>query len=155
MDGVFYRNGLRFSCQRCSQCCRIEPGFVFLCEEDLHALVEETGVPQDQFLKQYCRWVSMRGYTYLSLKEKPNYDCIFWNEGGCEVYSHRPLQCRSYPFWESNLSSREQWEALTSTCAGIGQGSLHTYKEIQTWVELRRQSPVIRIPNGKGVDDEG
>ena len=35
MSEPFYAEGLRFSCERCSACCRGEPGYVFLTKEDL------------------------------------------------------------------------------------------------------------------------
>jgi Fe-S-cluster containining protein len=150
MDTSFYKNGLRFQCQRCSRCCRIDPGYVFLTEADLAALLLATGFPRDRFLEEYCRWVPVNGYLYLSLKEKPNYDCIFWEGGGCLVYEHRPIQCKSYPFWETFLLSIEQWEALKASCPGVGLGTLHSPQEIQEWIQLRRRSPYIRISNGKG-----
>jgi Fe-S-cluster containining protein len=92
----------------------------------------------------------VNGYLYLSLKEKQNYDCIFWEQGGCTVYLHRPIQCRSYPFWETFLVSEDQWESLEASCPGVGKGSLHGLEEIEEWVDLRKRTPYIRISNGKG-----
>ena len=92
----------------------------------------------------------MDGYFYLSLKEKSNYDCVFWEQGGCSVYEHRPIQCKSYPFWETFLLSIDRWEALKATCPGVGIGTLHSHEEIEEWIQLRKRSPFIRIPNRKG-----
>ncbi|MDR3247725.1 MAG: YkgJ family cysteine cluster protein, partial [Treponema sp.] len=36
----FYANGLRFSCTRCSSCCRYESGYVFLSPEDVDVLAK-------------------------------------------------------------------------------------------------------------------
>ncbi len=52
------------------------------------------------------------------------------------MYQHRPLQCRSYPFWSGNLTSRDTWERLKLSCPGVGRGRLHSKREIEAW--LRR-----------------
>ena len=61
----------------------------------------------------------------LSLIEKPNGECIFWDSArGCKVYAHRPDQCRSFPFWPEVLESREAWEAQAVRCPGMNTGEL-------------------------------
>lgn len=135
MSAPFYASGLRFSCTRCSRCCRLAPGYVFLTREDLTGLTQATGLPAREFLARYCREVDFNGLRRVSLKEKPNYDCILWSESGCTVYDRRPYQCRSYPFWAANLDSRDSWEALRSSCPGVGQGRLHTWQEIEAWLQ--------------------
>jgi len=35
MEDSFYKDGLSFECQACSNCCRKDPGYVFLSEKDL------------------------------------------------------------------------------------------------------------------------
>ncbi|MCX7787782.1 MAG: YkgJ family cysteine cluster protein [Spirochaetes bacterium] len=150
MDTPFYRKGLQFECQRCSRCCRIDPGYVFLTESDLSRLIQATGTTRDQFLNAYCRWVPVNGFLYLSLKETQDYDCVFWKHGGCSIYEHRPIQCKSYPFWESFLISEDHWESLKTSCPGVGVGSLHSPEEIEEWIRLRAQTPYIRVFHGKG-----
>lgn len=143
MSDPFYAQGLRFSCSRCSRCCRVEPGYVFLTRNDLSALLEATGLAAPEFLARYCRQVGLNGFHRLSLKEKPNLDCIFWEDGACAVYEARPYQCRSYPFWGANLDSRASWEALKRTCPGVGQGSLHPREEIEAWLERSEAGPFL------------
>ena len=95
MDSVFYSEGLRFECVRCSNCCRHEPGYVFLSENDLERLASGMGVTRNEFVSKFCRTVAIGNFSHVSLTEKENYDCIFWEDGGCTVYGHRPLQCRT------------------------------------------------------------
>jgi Fe-S-cluster containining protein len=133
----FYENGLHFECTRCSRCCRHTPGYVFLSPLDLEALCGVLGLGRDELLSRYCREVSLGIATRVSLKEKPNMDCVFWEGKGCSVYEARPLQCRSFPFWASALSSRAEWEETAAHCPGIGRGRLHSHAEIERWVMQR------------------
>ncbi|MDR2211059.1 MAG: YkgJ family cysteine cluster protein [Spirochaetaceae bacterium] len=137
----FYARGLRFSCTRCSACCRHEPGFVFLSGGDLRLLAGELECEYSKVVEVYCRWVpASGGIEQLSLKEKPGFDCIFWQQG-CRVYKNRPLQCRTFPFWKSNLSSAQVWEGLP--CPGIGRGKLHSRNYIEACLAQRRAEPVM------------
>lgn len=145
----FYRDGLRFSCTRCSRCCRHQPGYVFLSKDDVEQLCLEKSMSTAEVLEKFCRQVNISGFIRLSLKEKPNYDCVFWERGQCTVYDHRPLQCRNYPFWHSNLDSQESWDELQSECPGVNIGRLHTREEIEERLKKRRLSPIIEI---RGAD---
>ncbi|MDR0719628.1 MAG: YkgJ family cysteine cluster protein [Treponema sp.] len=139
----FFADGLKFSCTRCSSCCRYEPGFVFLSQVDLALLVKGLQMGYTETMKTYCRWVKAGGdLEWLSLKEKSGYDCIFW-QGGCSVYEYRPLQCRAFPFWHSNLASPEAWEAAAAFCPGMGKGEVHTASVIHNWLAHRRAEPPI------------
>jgi uncharacterized protein len=144
MSDEFYRDGLRFACQRCSGCCRFDPGIVNLSEQDLKRLLAWSGLTRDAFIAQYCRWVPKSdGFEYLCLLEKPNYDCILW-DGGCIAYEARPFQCSSYPFWPSLLSDEDWWEANAQDCPGVNVGELHGKDEIKAYLTRRRAEPYIR-----------
>jgi Fe-S-cluster containining protein len=137
----FYAQGLRFSCSRCSECCRIDPGFVFLRKHDVEQLVSTLKMEYTEFVQRYCRWVpNIGGEEQLSLKEKANYDCVFWSNG-CALYEARPLQCRTYPFWPSMTASQKAWE--TSRCAGMGTGTLYSREEIEALLARQRAEPII------------
>jgi Fe-S-cluster containining protein len=138
----FYAQGLRFSCTHCSECCRIDPGFVFLRKKDAAILVSALNMEYTDFVEFYCRWVPVTGgVEQLSLKEKANYDCIFWKDG-CSLYEARPLQCRSFPFWPSLLENSDTWEAMA--CPGMGKGTLHTMGEIALSLAQQKAEPFIK-----------
>jgi len=120
---------------RCSNCCRHSPGYVFLILKDIQRLLLGTGLDLQSFRERYCREVVLSGIHRISLTEKANYDCIFWEKDGCSVYRYRPMQCRSYPFWSGNLVSLHSWEQLKSSCPGIGVGRLHSRREIERWLQ--------------------
>jgi Fe-S-cluster containining protein len=107
---------------------------VFLIKKDIQSLLTATRLDLRTFLSRYCREVNLSGIHRISLKEKANYDCIFWEKHGCSVYRYRPMQCRSYPFWSGNLVSRHSWEQLKSSCPGVGVGRAHSRREIERWL---------------------
>ncbi|MCL1814947.1 MAG: YkgJ family cysteine cluster protein [Treponema sp.] len=137
----FFADGLRFSCIHCSECCRVEPGYVFLSQNDLRLLAEGLQMGYNDIVERYCRWVpSPGGEKQLSLKETPDFDCIFWQDR-CNVYPYRPLQCKTFPFWDSTLNAREAWEELP--CPGKGKGKLHSREYIESCLARRRAESVI------------
>jgi Fe-S-cluster containining protein len=141
----FYASGLRFSCDRCSSCCRHESGFVYLSENDLAHLAQEFKMEYTAFIQTWCRWVSFeRDSERLALREKSNFDCIFWNEAdGCRVYHARPLQCRAFPFWDSVVCSGEAWERAGDGCPGVNRGELHMRDEIEKFLSQMEEELVI------------
>ena len=94
-------------------------------------LCNEIGIDEVEFKTCFCRVIDLQGIKRLSLIEKENYDCIFWEQAGCKVYKTRPLQCKSYPFWSSNLYSAETWNNLEECCPGVNHGKIHTKKDIE------------------------
>ena len=137
----FYSDGLHFSCTRCSACCRHEPGYVFLSKNDIKLLAEALQMKYNDIMEKYCRWVTVPGREkQISLREKPGFDCIFWQDG-CTVYKARPLQCRTFPFWKSTLSSQDAWENLL--CPGTGKGTLHSREYIESCLAQRNAEPVL------------
>ena len=68
-----------------------------------------------------------------SLKELPGGDCVLFDSVSrkCTVYGARPRQCRTWPFWDSNLKTPEDWKHTCSVCPGSGQGQLHTLEAIE------------------------
>jgi len=146
MSKPFFYKGLQFECTQCGYCCRHEPGFVFLSESDMKDLLLHLSISQDEFIKKYCRIVDVGFFKRVSLIEKPNNDCIFWQNGvGCSVYKARPLQCRSYPFWHAVVESEESWMEESESCPGMNHGKLYTEEEIQEWLTKREKNPPLDI----------
>ena len=49
------------------------------------------------------------------------------------LYDARPMQCRTWPFWPENLTSRRVWEATKrrTPCPGMGQGPVVPIERIR------------------------
>lgn len=147
--GLFWKDGLYFSCAQCSSCCRFDPGFVYLSEQDLEKLQEWAHLKRNDFIQKFCRWVLQGdGYEYLCLQELPNYDCILW-KNGCIAYNYRPFQCSSYPFWDYLLVNKQRWESNARSCPGINCGRWHSPEEIQDLLDTAQRFPVIRRPKAR------
>jgi Fe-S-cluster containining protein len=135
-DEPWYRDGLRFTCTQCGKCCTGDPGFVWVDDAELKAMAKFRGEPLREFGPLYTR--QSRGK--VTLREKANGDCVFYEAGrGCTVYPVRPKQCRTWPFWESNLESPETWDRTVAVCPGSGEGELIPVEEIT------RRMKVVKI----------
>ncbi|MFO0937444.1 MAG: YkgJ family cysteine cluster protein [Gemmataceae bacterium] len=123
----WFANGLSFACTQCGNCCTGAPGYVWVDDEEVAKLAAARGVPVREFNDMFVR--SARGKR--TLREKPNGDCVFYEKDkGCTVYSVRPKQCRTWPFWESNVATQEDWEQAAVNCPGMNQGTLIPVEEI-------------------------
>jgi hypothetical protein len=133
---AWYADGLRFSCLLCGDCCRGEPGFVWISREQMDVVAKHLNLPLEKFKEQYTRKVGDRH----SLIELANGDCVFWSGNGCTIYPVRPVQCRTFPFWPEYLRSRHTWSRVQMRCPGVGTGTLHDLEEIRQRLEQHRAS---------------
>jgi len=123
----WYRNGLRFACTQCGHCCTGAPGFVWVNDEEVQAIATFLEEPVEQVSAAHTR-VEYRG---RSLRERNNGDCVFYDKKvGCTIYSARPGQCRTWPFWDSNIKTPKAWQHTCEICPGSGQGDLIPVEEI-------------------------
>ncbi len=95
----------------------------------------------ETFSETYCRSIEAEGGRALSLREKAGYECVFLEGGKCSVYPARPIQCRTYPFWEELLESEESWKAEASSCPGVGKGAIVPPEAIAHAILERRSNP--------------
>lgn len=125
----WYHSGLRFRCTGCGGCCTGAPGYVWVNKAEIEALAAGLKLDVETFERRYVRLVGIR----KSLIEYANGDCVFFDPDRrkCQVYSLRPRQCRTWPFWASNLSSPAAWEAMCDRCPGGNRGPLAPLERIQ------------------------
>jgi Fe-S-cluster containining protein len=127
MSEPWYSDGLRFRCTRCGHCCTGAPGFVWVNDEEVAQLSAHLAEGVRETTAVYTRAVGQR----RTLREKSNGDCVFYDKSkGCTVYEVRPRQCRTWPFWESNVITPEAWQRTCEICPGSGHGDLISAEEI-------------------------
>jgi len=124
----WFEKGLRFECTGCGDCCTGAPGFVWVNGQEIEAIAKRMGMSIEAFEARYVRKVGIR----KSLVEYENGDCVFFdgNSRKCSVYEDRPRQCRTWPFWQSNVATPEAWKQTCAACPGSGRGKLHSAEKI-------------------------
>ncbi|MGA2441184.1 MAG: YkgJ family cysteine cluster protein [Tepidisphaeraceae bacterium] len=149
----WFAEGLRFTCMQCGNCCSGNPGYVWIGRREIAKLVEILGISRKELIETYCRKMGRR----IALKEIRNprhggHDCVFMKEVPaspgdgkalppdgkvvhpkriCTVYEARPLQCRTWPFWEGNLMSPKAWARASRTCMGMDRGEFFDRERIE------------------------
>lgn len=145
-DDKWYQEGLRFECTQCGNCCGGAPGYVWVSREETGEIARYLGLTEKEFTRRYMRRV---GFKH-SLVEKRDYDCIFLTreggKSGCSIYPVRPLQCRTWPFWNLNLKTPASWASAAERCPGMSLGDVRPYVQIErirtakVWADLTTQT---------------
>ena len=132
----WYHEGLRFQCAGCGDCCTGEPGYVWTNKAEIEAMAAALNMKVARFEKRYVRRVGIR----KSLRELAGGDCVLLDRESrtCRVYFTRPRQCRTWPFWASNLKTPATWRETCRCCPGADHGPLIPLDEIQAQVRVLR-----------------
>lgn len=118
----WWQKGIRFECQGSGKCCssRGQYGYVYLTEEDRSRLAKELNLSTSEFTKTYCE--QHDGFFHLK-EESEQVDCRFLKNNRCSVYSARPTQCRTWPFWPENMAAKAWSLEVATFCPGVGKGA--------------------------------
>ncbi len=129
----WYVAGLHFECMECGGCCAGPgEGYIWVTQAEIEIIADFLKMTVGQLRQKYLRRVSLR----TTIIEHPTTkDCIFLEhcagQRRCAIYSVRPAQCRSWPFWASNLSSANTWNEAGQKCPGINRGKHYSFEEIE------------------------
>eukprot|EP01039_Chlorochromonas_danica_P006228 gene6228-6867_t len=116
----YWSNGLHFQCTGCGRCC-LNEGEVWFDSNEFTDLVDILHLPIEDVLTIYTDeirndWVRLKSknltFTSPSGNKEVIEGCIFLSsddQKSCTIYSQRPIQCRTYPYWPSLLSNQQQW----------------------------------------------
>lgn len=132
----WYSSGLKFTCTECGRCCLTPQGqesYVHLLQSDIEQISQLLDIDLDTFLAKYTKKV--HGH-YVLINQAPNeageHPCIFLENKKCKVWTKRPRQCQTFPWWPSALKSPEAWEETAQNCEGIcDEAPLHSFEEIE------------------------
>ncbi len=140
---VWYQDGLRFACTQCGNCCSGPPGYVYLTAEEIERIAAFLGCEEPGLGSKHLRRVGRR---YSLTEDRKSGDCCFLKHVDgkriCGIYPVRPLQCRTWPFWDDNLDSPKAWTKAAETCPGMNNGSRYDFVQIeirrtaQSWGDL-------------------
>ena len=131
---AWYSSGLAFECVQCGRCCEgPEEGYVWVNKEEIVAIARHLGIPEGEMRRRYLRRIGIR---HSLVERRDNKDCVFLaaDQTGrkrCRIYPVRPRQCRTWPFWASNLASPQSWAMAQLRCPGINRGAVHRCEEIE------------------------
>jgi len=132
----FYYNegGLHFSCKpQCAACCKIT-GRVEITEDDVWQMAAHLGITAKKFKQQHTK----KDKDQLLLQERSDDSCVMLGKKDkCMVYPVRPLQCRTYPFWNEVLANDFTWLLEKGFCPGIDEGKRYSPQEID---EIRKDN---------------
>ncbi|MFC1677850.1 YkgJ family cysteine cluster protein [Planctomycetota bacterium] len=129
----WYIAGLHFECQQCGQCCSGPgEGYIWVTKPEIEFIAEALDMAIGQVREKYLKRYGLR----TSIIEHPDTkDCIFLKkiqgQKKCIIYDVRPNQCRTWPFWASNLTNPNAWNKAAQHCPGINRGPLVTFEQIQ------------------------
>ena len=120
LDEHWFAAGLRFRCTGCGKCCTGSSGSVYLSQTDLERLANLFRLTVGAFARKYTR---VRKGQRVLIDGAASRDCVFLTAGSCSVYEARPTQCRTYPWWLSNIRDQASWEEAAKACEGINHPS--------------------------------
>ena len=125
---AWYSDGLRFECTQCGDCCSGSEGYVWVNQEEIDVMANRIGMDSAAFEEQFVKRVGVR----RSLKERPGGDCVLLDPQTrkCTAYEERPRQCKTWPFWQSNIRTPEAWAEAAQACPGCNKGDLVPLEQI-------------------------
>ena len=103
------------SCQ--GRCCTGESGYIYVNKTEIEKIADLLELDVKEFAQKY---LFKKGYKY-SIKEvvyNDSYECVFYDResNGCTIYEARPLQCKTFPFWDYYKTRVDE---LKLECPGI------------------------------------
>ena len=107
-----------FKCTGCGKCCAAPGGDVWMSASEVTAAATALGLARAAFVAQFVEsqragWCTIRlrdgraGEGLLGAKP-----CALLGPDGktCTIYSARPKQCSTFPFWPGVIDSRKSWD---------------------------------------------
>lgn len=118
-----YKKGYNYSfdpkaCESCAgNCCIGESGYIWTTPQEILDISNFLEISLDKFYERYLKKVKYR-FSLKEIEYNGGYRCIFFNlkQKKCEIYEHRPAQCRSFPFWEHFKTNIKE---VQRECPGI------------------------------------
>ncbi len=144
----WYSGGLHFECCQCGNCCSGPgEGYIWVTRQEIELIAGFLKIPVGELRRQCLKRV---GFRTTVIEHRVTKDCIFLRateEGKrCVIYPVRPNQCRTWPFWGSNLTSANAWNEAVKKCGGVNRGRYYSFEEIEEirksrwWLDERKEA---------------
>ncbi len=132
----WWSEGVRFQCQGSGNCCvsHGEYGFVYVTKSDRQAMAKLLNMTTSAFTKKHCNKTD----GFFHLKDNGE-DCSFLKNKRCTIYSARPMQCRTWPFWPETMSVKSWRKDVLSFCPGVNKGKLWKPEAIQKALDQQKE----------------
>ena len=106
-----------FSCG--GHCCTGERGYIWVKYNEIEKIADFLERNVEDFAIIHLKKVKHR-YSLIERKRESENDfaCIFFDDvrKSCSIYPVRPLQCRTFPFWEQYKNDTKE---VQKECPGI------------------------------------
>ena len=107
------------ACATCEgACCTGESGYIWAKYPEIEKMADFLNLTIEEFAQTYLKKVKHRYSLIEKRLDDENFACIFFNNElkQCSIYSVRPRQCQTFPFWETFKNSKEE---VKNECPGI------------------------------------
>lgn len=133
-----WEKGLNFECQGSGGCCvsREGYGYVYMTPEDRRRVAKRLGMKTSVFTQQHCYQVA----GIWALRDGEEGRCRFLQGNRCSVYTSRPTQCRTWPFWPETLKPKIWNGELKRLCPGVGKGRKWSADEVEEQLREQKRS---------------
>jgi Fe-S-cluster containining protein len=118
---------------QCGNCCSgPDEGYIWVTRPEIELIADFLKITPGRLRRQYLKRVGLRATI---IEQRGTKDCAFLKEidgqKKCTIYTVRPSQCRSWPFWPGNLRSAGAWNRAAQRCRGINHGRCYSFEEIE------------------------
>eukprot|EP00535_Pseudo-nitzschia_heimii_P000876 CAMPEP_0197186610 /NCGR_PEP_ID=MMETSP1423-20130617/14260_1 /TAXON_ID=476441 /ORGANISM="Pseudo-nitzschia heimii, Strain UNC1101" /LENGTH=260 /DNA_ID=CAMNT_0042637975 /DNA_START=107 /DNA_END=885 /DNA_ORIENTATION=+ len=141
---------LPFDCTGCGNCCRTT-GNVYMSPEEVVLAAACKNITTSEFIDKYAEyelltsstkrfddaravpWILLQNIEAINTKKSAA--CIFLDNetNQCEIYSARPIQCSTYPFWSNILESEKNWNAEVRRKHSVDSDEDGIHSNIPVW----------------------
>ena len=123
MPAIIKKDGYSYTfdpkaCDSCEgRCCTGESGYIYVSKNEIENISSLLNLNVNDFVSKYLFKKSYK-YSIKELKHNDSYECVFYNRenNACGIYDARPLQCRTFPFWDYYKTRIDE---LKLECPGI------------------------------------
>lgn len=133
---MFYlEHPIRFKCTGCGKCCTgNKDAYVEVSAKEQRKIQTFLDISPAWFRRRY---LSRFDDGDIAVAMDTQGRCPFLDkEDRCRIYPVRPMQCRTYPYWDEVLRSRSSWNHEAKYCEGIHRGPVVAVSKIKA--ELKR-----------------